>query len=145
MAVAHEPWVLWFSCILSDSAVHCSIRRGRRWWLLVRPGDQRGRFFSIPMMQDSAGAGDWRAAGQLAAAVIFAWCAAPAPRCFIACAAFNAWYLPSMEALGTVKTPIREGLGRVLRDKRFVTYVLTLDRLLYAGGAGDADAADHGE
>ncbi len=25
-----------------------------------------------------------------------------------------------------MKTPIREGLGRVLRDKRFVTYVLTL-------------------
>ncbi len=44
---------------------------------------------------------------------------------FIACAAFNAWYLPAWK-LSTVKTPIREGLGRVLRDKRFVTYVLTL-------------------
>ncbi|WP_447338311.1 MFS transporter [Klebsiella variicola] len=44
---------------------------------------------------------------------------------FIACAAFNAWYLPAWK-LSTVKTPVREGLGRVLRDKRFVTYVLTL-------------------
>ncbi|MCQ4051951.1 hypothetical protein FK514_28330, partial [Klebsiella pneumoniae] len=34
-------------------------------------------------------------------------------------------YLPAWK-LSTVKTPIREGLGRVLRDKRFVTYVLTL-------------------
>jgi hypothetical protein len=32
MAVAHEPWVLWLSCILPGSAARCSIRRGRRWW-----------------------------------------------------------------------------------------------------------------
>ena len=28
--------------------------------------------------------------------------------------------------LSTVRTPVREGMTRVMRDKRFVTYVLTL-------------------
>ncbi|MDX4104445.1 MFS transporter [Klebsiella pneumoniae] len=102
MAVAHEPWVLWFSCILSGlGGTLFDPPRAALVVKLVRP-HQRGRFFSILMMQDSAGAA-----------------------LFIACAAFNAWYLPAWK-LSTVKTPIREGLGRVLRDKRFVTYVLTL-------------------
>ncbi len=44
-------------------------------------------------------------------------CLSPAPR--------STPVSPGVEA-STVKTPVREGLGRVLRDKRFVTYVLTL-------------------
>lgn len=41
------------------------------------------------------------------------------------CAAFNAWLLPAWK-LSTVRTPVREGMTRVMRDKCFVTYVLTL-------------------
>lgn len=44
---------------------------------------------------------------------------------FVLCAAFNAWLLPAWK-LSTVHTPVREGMTRVMRDKRFVTYVLTL-------------------
>ncbi len=44
---------------------------------------------------------------------------------FVLCAAFNAWLLPAWK-LSTVRTPVREGMTRVMRDKRFVTYVLTL-------------------
>lgn len=89
----------------------------------MRP-HQRGRFFSILMMQDSAGAvigallGSWllqydfRTVCSAGAALL-----SPAPRL--------TRYLPAWK-LSTVKTPIRECLGRVLRDKRFVTYVLTL-------------------
>ncbi len=69
MAVAHEPWVLWFSCILSGlGGTLFDPPRAALVVKLVRP-HQRGRFFSILMMQDSARRGDWRAAGQLAAAV----------------------------------------------------------------------------
>ncbi|EOI3356836.1 multidrug efflux MFS transporter MdtH [Klebsiella pneumoniae] len=148
MAVAHEPWVLWFSCILSGlGGTLFDPPRAALVVKLVRP-HQRGRFFSILMMQDSAGAvigallGSWLlqydfrlvcSAGAVIGALLGSWllqydfrlvCSAGAAL-FIACAAFNAWYLPAWK-LSTVKTPIREGLGRVLRDKRFVTYVLTL-------------------
>jgi DHA1 family multidrug resistance protein-like MFS transporter len=76
------------------------------------------------MMQDSAGA--------VIGALLGSWllqydfrlvCAVGAACLFLR--GFNAWYLPAWK-LSTVKTPVREGLGRVLRDKRFVTYVLTL-------------------
>ncbi len=41
----------------------------------------------------------------------------------------------------TVRTPVREGMTRVMRDKRFVTYVLTLAGYCHAGCTSDADAA----
>ena len=91
---------------------------------LVRP-HQRGRFFSILMMQDSAGAVIGALLGSWLLQYDFRLVCSAGAALFIACAAFNAWYLPAWK-LSTVKTPIREGLGRVLRDKRFVTYVLTL-------------------
>lgn len=56
--------------------------------------------------------------------MIFALVCSAGAALFIACAAFNARIC--RHGSSTVKTPIREGLGRVLRDKRFVTYVLTL-------------------
>ena len=76
-------------------------------------------------MQDSAGA--------VVGALLGSWllqydsrlvCAAGAVL-FILCALFNGLFLPAWK-LSTVKAPVREGLGRVLRDRRFVTYVLTL-------------------
>ncbi|MEZ6999900.1 MFS transporter [Klebsiella variicola] len=56
MAVAHEPWVLWLSCILSGlGGTLFDPPRAALVVKLVRP-HQRGRFFSLLMMQDSAGA-----------------------------------------------------------------------------------------
>lgn len=56
MAVAHEPRVLWLSCILSGlGGTLFDPPRAALVVKLVRP-HQRGRFFSILMMQDSAGA-----------------------------------------------------------------------------------------
>ncbi|TPV78734.1 multidrug efflux MFS transporter MdtH [Klebsiella pneumoniae] len=105
MAVAHEPWVLWFSCILSGlGGTLFDPPRAALVVKLVRPHPLLGSW----LLQY-----DFRLVCSAGAAL------------FIACAAFNAWYLPAWK-LSTVKTPIREGLGRVLRDKRFVTYVLTL-------------------
>ncbi|HBR3555085.1 TPA: multidrug efflux MFS transporter MdtH [Klebsiella pneumoniae] len=125
MAVAHEPWVLWFSCILSGlGGTLFDPPRAALVVKLVRP-HQRGRFFSILMMQDSAGAVIGALLGSWLLQYDFRLVCSAGAALFIACAAFNAWYLPAWK-LSTVKTPIREGLGRVLRDKRFVTYVLTL-------------------
>lgn len=81
MAVAHEPWVLWFSCILSGlGGTLFDPPRAALVVKLVRP-HQRGRFFSILMMQDSAGAVIARCWAAGCCSMIFAWCAAPAPRC----------------------------------------------------------------
>ncbi len=144
MAVAHEPWVLWLSCILSGlGGTLFDPPRAALVVKLVRP-HQRGRFFSLLMMQDSAGAVIGALLGSWLLQYDFRLVCSAGAALFIACAAFNAWYLPAWK-LSTVKTPVREGLGRVLRDKRFRHLCPDVNRLLHAGGAGDADAADHGE
>ncbi|XTZ36929.1 multidrug efflux MFS transporter MdtH [Salmonella enterica] len=125
MGIAHEPWLLWLSCILSGlggtlfdpprSALVVKLVRRR----------QRGRFFSLLMMQDSAGAVIGALLGSWLLQYDFRLVCIVGALIFVLCAAFNAMLLPAWK-LSTVKTPVREGLKLVLRDKRFVTYVLTL-------------------
>ena len=125
MAMADEPWILWLSCILS--AIGGTLFDPPRTALVIkltRPYE-RGRFYSLLLMQDSAGAVIGALLGSWLLQYDFRLVCSAGAALFIACAAFNAWYLPAWK-LSTVKTPVREGLGRVLRDKRFVTYVLTL-------------------
>ena len=125
MGLAHEPWVLWLSCILSGlGGTLFDPPRSALVVKLVRPR-QRGRFFSLLMMQDSAGAVIGALLGSWLLQYDFRLVCAAGALMFILCAGFNAWLLPAWK-LSTVKTPVREGLARVLRDKKFVTYVLTL-------------------
>ncbi|MBS1207321.1 MAG: multidrug resistance protein MdtH [Proteobacteria bacterium] len=125
MGVAHEPWLLWLSCILSGlGGTLFDPPRSALVVKLVRP-NQRSRFFSILMMQDSAGAVVGALLGSWLLQYDFRLVCAVGALMFVLCAAFNAWLLPAWK-LSTVKAPVREGLARVLRDKRFVTYVLTL-------------------
>ncbi|WES70151.1 multidrug efflux MFS transporter MdtH [Superficieibacter sp. HKU1] len=125
MAIAQEPWMLWLSCLLSGlGGTLFDPPRSALVVKLVRP-HQRGRFFSILMMQDSAGAVTGALLGSWLLQYNFSLVCSVGAVLFVACAAFNAWYLPAWK-LSTVKVPVREGLARVLRDKRFVTYVLTL-------------------
>lgn len=125
MAIAHEPWMLWLSCVLSGlGGTLFDPPRAALVVKLVRP-NQRGRFFSLLMMQDSAGAVIGALLGSWLLQYDFRLVCSVGAVLFILCAAFNAWYLPAWK-LSTVKTPVREGLSRVLSDKRFVTYVLTL-------------------
>ncbi len=125
MAVAHEPWVLWFSCLLSGiGGTLFDPPRTALVVKLIRP-EARGRFFSLLMMQDSAGA----VLGALIGSWLLAWdfrlvCWAGA-LVFVLAALFNALLLPAWR-ISTVPTPMREGLSRVLKDRRFCTYVLTL-------------------
>ncbi|VEB60847.1 multidrug resistance protein MdtH [Salmonella enterica subsp. enterica] len=126
MGIAHEPWLLWFfPAFFPVSAVRFSTRRVQRWVVkLIRP-EQRGRFFSLLMMQDSAGAVIGALLGSWLLQYDFRLVCATGAILFILCALFNAWLLPAWK-LSTVRTPVREGMRRVMSDKRFVTYVLTL-------------------
>jgi len=125
MALAHQPWVLILSCILS--ALGGTLFDPPRTALvvkLVRP-QQRGRFFSLLLMQDSAGAvigaliGSWLLAYDFR---LVCWVGAGV---FVLAALCNALLLPAWR-ISTIHTPMREGMARVLKDRRFCAYVLTL-------------------
>ncbi|PWW10003.1 multidrug efflux MFS transporter MdtH [Mangrovibacter plantisponsor] len=125
MAVAHDPWVLWVSCLLSGlGGTLFDPPRSALVVKLIRPA-QRGRFFSILMMQDSAGAvigamlGSWLLQYDFR---LVCWTGAVL---FILCAGCNAFLLPRYK-LSTTRAPLRAGMQRVMKDHRFVAYVLTL-------------------
>lgn len=125
VAIAHDPWLLWFSCFLSGiGGTLFDPPRTALVVKLIRP-QHRGRFFSILMMQDSAGAVVGALLGSWLLQYDFRLVCATGAVLFILCALFNGLFLPAWK-LSTVKAPVREGLDRVLSDKRFVTYVLTL-------------------
>ncbi|EGQ5298955.1 multidrug efflux MFS transporter MdtH [Enterobacter hormaechei] len=125
MAIAHDPWLLWFSCFLSGiGGTLFDPPRTALVVKLIRP-QHRGRFFSILMMQDSAGAVVGALLGSWLLQYDFRLVCATGAVLFILCALFNGLFLPAWK-LSTVEAPVREGLDRVLSDKRFVTYVLTL-------------------
>lgn len=125
MAIAHDHWLLWFSCFLSGiGGTLFDPPRTALVVKLIRP-QHRGRFFSILMMQDSAGAVVGALLGSWLLQYDFRLVCATGAVLFILCALFNGLFLPAWK-LSTVKAPVREGLDRVLSDKRFVTYVLTL-------------------
>ncbi|MEX5412931.1 multidrug efflux MFS transporter MdtH [Atlantibacter hermannii] len=125
MGIAHEPWLLWFSCFLSGiGGTLFDPPRSALVVKLVRP-EQRGRFFSLLMMQDSAGAVIGALLGSWLLQYDFRMVCAVGAVLFVVCAGVNAWLLPAYK-LSTIRTPMREGMGRVLKDKRFITYVLTL-------------------
>ncbi|WP_413722631.1 multidrug efflux MFS transporter MdtH [Sodalis sp. RH23] len=125
MAVADQPWILWLSCLLSGlGGTLFDPPRTALVVKLTRP-HERGRFFSLLMMQDSA--------CSVVGALIGSWllkydfhlvCWAGALM-FILAAMFNAWWLPAYR-ISSVRAPMRDGMRRVFRDRRFVTYVLTL-------------------
>ncbi|GDX06774.1 multidrug efflux MFS transporter MdtH [Buttiauxella selenatireducens] len=125
MGIAHEPWLLWLSCFISGvGGTLFDPPRAALVVKLVRP-HQRGRFFSILMMQDSAGAVIGALLGSWLLQYDFRLVCGAGAVMFVICAIVNAWLLPAYK-LSTIRTPMLEGMGRVLRDRRFVTYVLTL-------------------
>ncbi|WP_350306573.1 multidrug efflux MFS transporter MdtH [Photorhabdus viridis] len=125
IALATEPWILWLACILS--ALGGTLFDPPRTALVIkltRP-HERGRFYSLLLMQDSAGAvvgaliGSWLLQYDFH---LVCWTGAVI---FVLAALWNAWQLPAYR-ISTTRTPIWEGMGRVIKDRRFFTYVLTL-------------------
>lgn len=125
MAMADAPWILWFSCALS--ALGGTLFDPPRTALvikLIRP-HERGRFFSLLMMQDSAGAVVGALIGSWLLQYDFHFVCWVGAAIFVLAAGWNAWLLPAYR-ISTVRVPMKEGMLRVVRDRRFLTYVLTL-------------------
>ncbi|MDC9589951.1 multidrug efflux MFS transporter MdtH [Xenorhabdus sp. XENO-10] len=125
MALASEPWILFLSCILSGlGGTLFDPPRAALVIKLTRP-HERGRFYSLLLMQDSAGAvvgaliGSWLLQYNFN---IVCWIGSAI---FVLAAFINAWLLPAYR-ISTSRTPIKEGIGRVIKDRRFFYYVLTL-------------------
>lgn len=125
MAMADEPWILWFSCALS--ALGGTLFDPPRTALVIkltRP-HERGRFFSLLMMQDSAGAVVGALIGSWLLQYDFHFVCWVGAAIFVLAAGWNAWLLPAYR-ISTVRVPMKEGMLRVVRDRRFLIYVLTL-------------------
>lgn len=125
MAMADAPWILWFSCALS--ALGGTLFDPPRTALVIkltRP-HERGRFFSLLMMQDSAGAVVGALIGSWLLQYDFHFVCWVGAAIFVLAAGWNAWLLPAYR-ISTVREPMKEGMLRVVRDRRFLTYVLTL-------------------
>ncbi|HFZ1923562.1 TPA: multidrug efflux MFS transporter MdtH [Serratia marcescens] len=125
MAMADAPWILWFSCALS--ALGGTLFDPPRTALVIkltRP-HERGRFFSLLMMQDSAGAVVGALIGSWLLQYDFHFVCWVGAAIFVLAAGWNAWLLPAYR-ISTVRIPMKEGMLRVLRDRRFLTYLLTL-------------------
>ncbi|MBI6181417.1 multidrug efflux MFS transporter MdtH [Serratia proteamaculans] len=125
MAMADQPWLLWFSCALS--ALGGTLFDPPRTALVIkltRP-HERGRFYSLLMMQDSAGAVIGALIGSWLLQYDFHFVCWVGAGIFVLATGWNAWLLPAYR-ISTVRTPMKEGMMRVLRDRRFLTYVLTL-------------------
>ncbi|MCG8710056.1 multidrug efflux MFS transporter MdtH [Brenneria sp. 4F2] len=125
MAIADQPWLLWLSCGLSGlGGTLFDPPRTALVVKLIRPRE-RGRFYSILMMQDSAGAvigaliGSWLLRYDFE---LVCWVGAVI---FVLAAALNWKCLPAYRT-STTRIPMQEGISRVIRDRRFLTYVLTL-------------------
>ncbi|AJJ12429.1 sugar (and other) transporter family protein [Yersinia rohdei] len=125
MAMADEPWILWLACALSGlGGTLFDPPRTALVIKLTRP-HERGRFYSLLMMQDSAGAVIGALIGSWLLQYDFHFVCWTGAVIFILAAGWNIWLLPAYR-ISTVRAPMKDGLMRVLRDRRFVTYVLTL-------------------
>lgn len=125
MGIADEPWLLWLSCALS--ALGGTLFDPPRTALVIkltRPWE-RGRFYSLLMMQDRACAVIGALLGSWLLRYDFKLVCLAGAVLFVFAAIFNAWLLPGYR-ISTVRAPMLEGMRRLLRDQRFVTYVLTL-------------------
>ncbi|OTQ72242.1 MFS transporter [Gilliamella apis] len=125
MALATEHWLLLISCLLS--ALGGLLFDPPRMGLTIKftRTHERGKFISLLMIQDNAGA----VIGALIGGILIdydfqlvCWCGA---FIFFLCGIFNLIYLPAYHiAIG--KAPIINGMKMVLKDRKFTHYVLTL-------------------
>lgn len=125
MAMATVPWILWLSCILS--ALGGTLFDPPRTALVIKltKPHERGRFYSLLLMQDSAGAVLGALLGGWLLLYDFQFVCWTGTAIFIIAAISNAWLLPAYR-ISTSRTPMRTGMSKVFRDQRFIKYILTL-------------------
>ncbi|KIS44662.1 multidrug efflux MFS transporter MdtH [Kosakonia radicincitans] len=126
MGVADAGWILMLGCALAAlGGMLFSPCRSALVVKLVRPGE-RGRFYSILMVEDSA----FRVTGALLGSWLlmsydFRHVCMAGTVFFILAAGWNAWKLPAYK-LSSVRAPVLAGMALPLRDRHFRRYVLTL-------------------
>ncbi len=123
MGIAHEPWLCGFHACSLDSAARCLIRRVRAGGE-TNPSTTTWSFFLAVDVQDSAGAVIGALLGSWLLQYTFAWSAPQGPFC-LCCVRRSILVVTGMETLHRTHARSRRH-ARVMRDKRFVTYVLTL-------------------
>ncbi|WGO82506.1 multidrug efflux MFS transporter MdtH [Arsenophonus apicola] len=125
MAMATVPWILWLSCILS--ALGGTLFDPPRTALVIKltKPHERGRFYSLLLMQDSAGAVLGALLGSWLLLYDFQFVCWTGTTIFIIAAISNAWLLPAYR-ISASRIPIRAGMSKVFRDQRFIKYILTL-------------------
>ncbi|AWH89970.1 multidrug efflux MFS transporter MdtH [Limnobaculum parvum] len=126
MALADQPWILIFSCALS--AFGGTLFDPPRVALVIkltRP-HERGRFYSLLMMQDSAGVVIGALLGSWLLRYNFHWVCWFGAAFFVLAAALNAFVLPAYRVSTSVRAPIMNGIKTAVKDSYFRRYVLTL-------------------
>lgn len=126
MAVAHSPVVLLLSCILSGfGGMLFDPPRTALVAKLLRPRE-RAHFFSLLMMQDSAGAVSGALLGSWLLRFDFFWVCMSGMAMFLLAALANSLLLPAYRVtVGRTSTPMTS-MKMVLSDRRFMLFALTL-------------------
>ncbi|MFE8146740.1 multidrug efflux MFS transporter MdtH [Brenneria goodwinii] len=126
MAFADAGWILMLACALAAfGGMLFSPCRSALVIKLVRPAE-RGRFYSILMVEDSA----FRVIGALLGSWLlmhydFRHVCLAGMLFFVLAAGWNLWKLPAYK-LSSVRAPVLSGMARAFRDRNFRRYVLTL-------------------
>lgn len=125
MAVAQHPGVLVFSCLLSGLGGMLFDPPRSAMVIKLTRADERSRFYSILMMQDSAAAMGGALLGTWLLGFDFFWVAMGGCAVFVLAAGANALWLPAYR-VASVRTPPLAAMRTVLSDKAFLVFVLTL-------------------
>ncbi|BBF86894.1 MFS superfamily export protein YceL [Aquitalea magnusonii] len=125
MAVAHTPWLLYLSCLLSGlGGTLFDPPRTALVAKLVRPAE-RPHFYAILMMQDSAGAVAAALLGSWLLQFDFRWVGLAGTAIFVLAALVNALLLPPYRVATGTASPW-QSMRVVLQDRSYMRFVLTL-------------------
>ncbi|NHQ86521.1 multidrug efflux MFS transporter MdtH [Iodobacter sp. HSC-16F04] len=125
MAVATHPGILIFSCVLSGlGGTLFDPPRSALIIKLTRP-HERNRFYSLLMMQESAGAMLGALLGSWLLAFDFFWVGMGGSAVFVLVALLNAVFLPAYR-VAAKRTSAITAIRVVLADKPFLFFVFTL-------------------
>jgi DHA1 family multidrug resistance protein-like MFS transporter len=125
MAVAQHPGVLVFSCLLSGLGGMLFDPPRSALIIKLTHARERSRFYSLLMMQDSAGAMGGALLGTWLLGFDFFWVAMGGCAVFVLAALANAVLLPAYR-VASVRTAPLAAMRTVLCDKAFLVFVFTL-------------------
>ena len=132
LAVAHEPWILVVSCVISG--LGGTLFDPPRSALIIKftLPRQRGRFISLMMVQDST----CSVLGALLGSWLLAWdfhyVCWTAAALFSLCALCNALLIPSYR-ISLTRQPLTQGMKQVMQDRSFLFLVLSLSGYFILG------------